>query len=126
MKAIADSSISKDADKIKQQFHTLLAKANKEDPRPTDVKALSDLLYKNKDMKLWHAIIGMGALVEHMALIQRVGSSCEEDGMNLSTDRCNKAVPGHRTPGRIAQSSRHREFGEIQARLTNHNLQSAI
>ncbi len=68
MKAIADSSISKDADKIKQQFHTLLAKANKEDPRPTDVQALSDLLYKNKDMKLWQAIIGMGALAEHMAL----------------------------------------------------------
>ncbi len=32
MKAIADSSISKDADKIKQQFHTLLAKAKQGRP----------------------------------------------------------------------------------------------
>ena len=32
------------------------------------MKALSELLYKNKDMKLWQAIIGMGALAEHMAL----------------------------------------------------------
>lgn len=68
MKAIADSSISQNADKIKQQFHVLLAKTNKEDPRPADVKALSDLLYKNKDMKLWEAILGMGALAEHAAL----------------------------------------------------------
>ncbi len=67
MKGIADSSVSKNADKIKQQFHALLVKANKEDPRPADVKALSELLYKNKDMKLWQAIMGMGALAEHMA-----------------------------------------------------------
>ncbi len=32
------------------------------------MKALSDLLYKNKDMKLWNAILGMGALAEHTAL----------------------------------------------------------
>ncbi len=74
MKAIADSSISKDADKIKQQFHVLLAKANKEDPRPADVKALSDLLYQNKNMKLWEAVLGMGALAEHTALEAILGT----------------------------------------------------
>jgi hypothetical protein len=44
-----------------RQFHDLLAKANKENPRPADVKAL-DLLYKNKDLDLWKRIMGIGAL----------------------------------------------------------------
>jgi len=74
MKAIADSSTSKETDKIKHRFHVLLVKANKEDPRPTDVKALSDLLYKNKALKLWEAVLGMGALAEHQALEAVLGT----------------------------------------------------
>jgi len=74
MKAITDSSISKGADKIRQQFHALLVKANKEDPRPADVKALSELLYKNKDMKLWEAVMGMGALAEYTVLEAVLGN----------------------------------------------------
>ncbi|HUE80768.1 MAG TPA: hypothetical protein VMM84_01560 [Pyrinomonadaceae bacterium] len=75
MKAKTVSSISKDADKIKQEFHVLLVKANKEDPKPADVKALSDLLYRNKDMKLWDTILGMGALAEHTALEAVLGTN---------------------------------------------------
>ena len=35
-----------------EEFQDLLSKANKENPRPADVKALSDLLYNNKELGL--------------------------------------------------------------------------
>lgn len=66
MKAVS-GTISKQGDKITEQFRSLLVKANKEHPRPANVKALYDLLYKNKGMELWK-VMGMGALAEHAAL----------------------------------------------------------
>lgn len=50
MKAISNSPIIDGTTKIKKEFHGLLAKANKEHPNPADVKALSDLLYRSKDL----------------------------------------------------------------------------
>lgn len=82
MKAIAETSISQDAEKIREKFHHLLAKANKENPRPADVQALSDLLCKNKGLELWKAVSGMGALAEHSALNNLVGNR------NLGTRKC--------------------------------------
>ncbi len=73
MKAIPEESDSRHAEKIKKQFRGLLAQANKEHPRPADVKALSDLLYKNKGMELWKEVMGMGALAEYAALESILG-----------------------------------------------------
>lgn len=74
VKAIAEASISRETEKINQQFHALLDKANKENPQPADVKALSDLLNKYKDWALWKRIMGMGALAEHNALENILGN----------------------------------------------------
>ena len=74
MKAIAETSITQDAKRIREKFHDLLVKANKENPRPSDVKAFSDLLHKNKGLELWRAAMGMGALAEHTALNNLVGN----------------------------------------------------
>lgn len=53
---------------ISKRFHSLLTKVNKEHPRPTDIQDLKDLLYDNKGMELWKAVIGMGELAESQAL----------------------------------------------------------
>lgn len=82
MKAIAETSINQEAEKLREKFHDLLATANKENPRPSDVKALSDLLYKNKGLELWKAAMGMGALAEHTALNNLVGNR------NQGTRKC--------------------------------------
>ena len=74
MNAIAESAVIQDANKIRQQFHSLLVKANKENPKPADVEALSNLLYKNKEMKLWKAVVGMGSLAEHQVLDTILGN----------------------------------------------------
>jgi hypothetical protein len=68
MNAIAEKTVSKDETKIRQQFHTLLSKANKERPEPDAIESLKDLLYENKEMELWKAVIGMGELAESQAL----------------------------------------------------------
>jgi len=75
MNALAENAVRKDADKIRQQFHNLLTKANKERPRPTDLQALNNLLYKNKEMELWRAVVGMGELAESQALNTIVNGS---------------------------------------------------
>lgn len=62
-------------EKIREQFHNLLTKANKERPNPTDIQALKDLLYNNKEMELWKAIIGVGELAESQALDTIVNGS---------------------------------------------------
>jgi len=68
MKLIARNAVAKDAKKIKQQFHNLLTKANKERPRPTDLQALTQILNENKELELWKAVVGMGELAESQAL----------------------------------------------------------
>jgi len=75
MKSIAETSISRETEKITQQFHGLLAKVNKDNPRPEDVKDFSDLLHKHKDLRLWKRIMGMGALAEHNALENILGNA---------------------------------------------------
>jgi hypothetical protein len=60
--------VSQNADKIRQQFHSLLTKVNKECPQPAEIQAFKDLLYNNKEMELWKTVIGMGELAESQAL----------------------------------------------------------
>jgi len=60
--------VSDEADKVRERFHSVLMKANKERPRDSDIKALRSLLDGNKELKLWEAVVGMGALAESQAL----------------------------------------------------------
>ncbi len=50
-------------------------KANKERPRDSDIKALRSLLDGNKELKLWEAVVGMGALAESEVLDTIVNGS---------------------------------------------------
>lgn len=68
MNAIAEKAANVDIVEMRERFHTLLMKANKEHPRESDKKALRNLLDSHKDLKLWDAVIGMGALAENQAL----------------------------------------------------------
>jgi hypothetical protein len=40
--------VSQNADKIRERFHSLLTRVNKENPRPADIEDLKDLLYNNQ------------------------------------------------------------------------------
>lgn len=75
--AAMETAVTRDADKLRAQFHTLLTKANKGRPRESDIQALRELLAGNKEMKLWTAVMGMGQLAESQALdtITRDGGS---------------------------------------------------
>jgi hypothetical protein len=59
---------SDNSDQIRERFHSLLTKANKERPRSADIQDLKDFLHNNKGMELWKAVIGMGELAESQAL----------------------------------------------------------
>jgi len=61
-------AVSQEADKIRERFRSILMKANKKQPRESDIKALRDLLHGNKELKLWEAVVGMGALAESQVL----------------------------------------------------------
>jgi hypothetical protein len=60
--------VSNEAEKIRSRFQGVLTKANKKQPRESDLTALRDLLDWNKELKLWEAIINMGALAESQVL----------------------------------------------------------
>ena len=59
-----EGPINAKADQIRTKFQALLDKTNKENPRPQDVKALSDLLTGNKSLELWRGIASAGYLAE--------------------------------------------------------------
>jgi hypothetical protein len=68
-RALATSpTVSRDADNIRDRFRAVLVKANKKDPRASDVKAVRELLDAYKDLKLWRDVMGMGELAENQAL----------------------------------------------------------
>ncbi len=50
---------SEESHKVRERFHSLLMKVNKERPRESDIKALRDLLDGNKELRLWEAVVGM-------------------------------------------------------------------
>ncbi len=50
-------------------------KANKELPRQSDIAALRDLLDRNKELRLWESIVGMGELAESQVLNTIVNGS---------------------------------------------------
>jgi hypothetical protein len=59
-----DLQPSEKIEKVRAKFSALLAKTNKEHPRPQDVKALSDLIYNNKGLQLWRDVASAGQLAE--------------------------------------------------------------
>ncbi len=48
-----EGPITAKAEQVRAKFRVLLAKTNKENPRPRDVKDLSDLLSDNRRLELW-------------------------------------------------------------------------
>jgi hypothetical protein len=56
--------INAKANQIRTKFQSLLDKTNKENPRPQDVRALSDLLVGHKSLELWRGIASAGYLAE--------------------------------------------------------------
>ncbi len=76
-------AVSEEADKIRERFHSVLMRANKERPRDSDIKALRNLLDGNTELRLWEAVVGMGALAESQVLdtiVNGSGKACESAG----------------------------------------------
>src|SRR6266480_7534583 len=59
-----EGPINVKAKQIRAKFQTLLDKTNKENPRPQEIKALSDLLSGHKSLELWRGIASAGYLAE--------------------------------------------------------------
>jgi hypothetical protein len=68
MMATIEEPINAKAELIRAKFQALLDKTNKENPRPQDVKALSDLLVGEKSLELWRGIASAGYLAELMVI----------------------------------------------------------
>jgi hypothetical protein len=64
MLANIEKPITDRAEQIRIKFQALIDKTNKENPRPQDVKAVSDLLVGNKSLELWRGIASAGYLAE--------------------------------------------------------------
>lgn len=59
-----EEPITAKAIEVRKRFLSVLAKTNKEDPRPQDLKALSDLLSGNRKLELWRDVASAGYLAE--------------------------------------------------------------
>jgi len=59
-----EGPITVKAEQVRARFRVLLDKTNKENPRPQDVKALSDLLGDNRRLELWRDVASAGYLAE--------------------------------------------------------------
>jgi hypothetical protein len=64
MLAAIEEPINAKAEQIRTRFKALLDKTNKENPRPQDVKALSELLVGERSLELWRSIASAGYLAE--------------------------------------------------------------
>lgn len=64
MLARIEKPITDRAEQIRTKFQALIDKTNKENPRPQDVKTLSDLLVGEKYLELWRGIASAGYLAE--------------------------------------------------------------
>ncbi len=53
-----------DAERLRAKFSDLLEKTNKDHPRPSDVKALSNLLNDHKSLELWRSVASAGYMAE--------------------------------------------------------------
>jgi hypothetical protein len=84
--------VSYDAEKVRKRFRALLPKANKENPRAADVLALVDLLYKNKEMKLWRDVVGMGELAESQVLDTILGNGKSGQGSRACWEERLKSI----------------------------------
>ncbi len=56
------------AEQIRAQFADLLSKADKENPKPEDIQALSALLYGHKNLRLWESVYSVGYMAELVVL----------------------------------------------------------
>lgn len=68
MLATIEGPITAKAEQILTKFQALLDKTNKENPKPKDVKALSDLLAGNKSLELWRSVASAGYLAELLVI----------------------------------------------------------
>jgi hypothetical protein len=68
MLATIEGPINARAEQIRTKFQALLGKTNKENPRPQDVKALSELLDGQRSLELWRGIASAGYLAELMVI----------------------------------------------------------
>ncbi|HZE69939.1 MAG TPA: hypothetical protein VE135_10505 [Pyrinomonadaceae bacterium] len=59
-----EGPITAKAEQIRAKFRALLDKTNKENPRPQEVKALSDLLSDNRKLELWRDVASARYLAE--------------------------------------------------------------
>jgi len=64
MLATIEKPINVKAEQIRSKFKALLDKTNKENPRPQDLKALSELLVCEKSLELWRDIASAAYLAE--------------------------------------------------------------
>src|SRR5688572_30978788 len=64
MLAAIEEPINAKAEQIRTKFKALLDKTNKENPRPQDLKALTDLLSDNRGLQLWRDVASAGYLAE--------------------------------------------------------------
>jgi hypothetical protein len=63
-----EGPIKAKAEQVRAKFRALLDKTNKENPRPQDVQALSELLSNNRGLELWRDIKSAGYLAELMVI----------------------------------------------------------
>jgi hypothetical protein len=68
MLAAIEEPINAKAEQIRTKFKALLDKTNKENPRPQDLKALSDLLSYNRGLQLWRDVASAGYLAELLVI----------------------------------------------------------
>jgi hypothetical protein len=59
-----EDPITAKAIEVRRKFLSILDKTNKENPSPTEIKALADLLVGNKSLELWRSVASAGYLAE--------------------------------------------------------------
>ena len=64
MLQVIEGPINAKAEQIRAKFQALLDKTDKENPRPQDVKALSELLVGERLLELWRSVASAGYLAE--------------------------------------------------------------
>jgi hypothetical protein len=68
MLAAIEQPINAKAEQIRTKFKVLLDKTNKENPRPQDLKALTELLSDNRGLQLWRDVASAGYLAELLVI----------------------------------------------------------
>ena len=65
---IVTAEVVATSDDIRERFHYSAHESEQRTPASSGHPTLKDLLYNNKELELWRAVIGMGELAESQAL----------------------------------------------------------